>query len=338
MSRPLRIQYEGACYHVISRGNRREVVFLENSDCELFLEKLVEFSEFYEVVIYSYCLMPNHFHLHIRTRHANLSKFMQSFLTSFTITMNRKHGKSGHLFQGRYKAQLVQSELYKNKLSRYIHLNPVKIKSLEEASSAVVLQRLKSYKWSSYHSYIGLAEKPKWLDRRFVLSSWGKSSSDKIANYREYVEQGIVTDNSGDVSGHIGNSIMGSEEFKDEIISDYLHCGISDIDSREQPLLSKINAVSPEEILTFVISYYKLGDMEKITVRRESCREARKIAMYLIRKQCRKGQSLTSLAKIFGLKISGFNTACDKFKNELGNNSDIRNAIKNISKNIKTEV
>ena len=334
MSRALRIQYEGACYHVISRGNRREVVFSENSDCELFLEKLVEFSEFYDIVIYSYCLMPNHFHLHIRTRHPNLSKFMQSFLTSFTILMNRKYGKSGHLFQGRYKAQLVQSELYKNKLSRYIHLNPVKIKSLEEASNAVALERLKNYKWSSYHSYIGLAEKPKWVDRRFVLSSWGKSSSDKIANYREYVEKGIVTDNSCDVSGHIGNSIMGSENFKDEIVSDYLHCDLSDIDSREQPLLSKINAVSPEEILKVVISYYKLDDMKKISVRRGSHREARQIAMYLIKKYCRKSQSLTSLAEIFGLKISGFNTACDKLKNELENNRDIKNAIKNI----KTEV
>ena len=82
MARPLRVEYKDACYHIINRGNRREVVFNDGSDCELFLEKLVDFSELYEVIIHSYCLMPNHFHLQLQTRHANLSKFMQSFLTS----------------------------------------------------------------------------------------------------------------------------------------------------------------------------------------------------------------------------------------------------------------
>jgi REP element-mobilizing transposase RayT len=139
MARSLRIEYPGACYHVINRGNRRIQVFFSDSDYELFLEKLGEYLELYEVDLFSYCLMPNHYHLFLITTHANLGKFMQAFNTSYTISMNRKYGESGHLFQGRYKAQLVESELYKNVLSRYIHLNPVKVKSLKN----VLLPNLK---------------------------------------------------------------------------------------------------------------------------------------------------------------------------------------------------
>ena len=95
---------------------------------------------------------------------------MQSFNTSFTLTMNNKYNKSGHLFQGRYKAQLVETELYKNKLSRYIHLNPVKIKSLENAPVKELKTHLCCYKWSSYPYYLGVRKKPDWLNPSFILS------------------------------------------------------------------------------------------------------------------------------------------------------------------------
>jgi REP element-mobilizing transposase RayT len=136
MARPLRVEYSGACYHVVGRGNRRNQVFSSDSDYTLFLDKLAGYVELYGAVIYTYCLMPNHYHLFLKTNHANLGKFMQSLITSFTLSMNKKYGQCGHLFQGRYKAQLVETELYKNKLSRYIHLNPVKLKSLESESTA----------------------------------------------------------------------------------------------------------------------------------------------------------------------------------------------------------
>lgn len=132
MPRPVRVEYAGACYHVINMGNRREQVYFSDYDYRLFLVKLEEYSLLYDVIVYSYCLMPNHYHIFLKTTHANLGRFMQSFNTSFTLTMNHKYNKSGHLFQGRYKAQLKETELYKNKLSRYIHLNPVKVKGFEK--------------------------------------------------------------------------------------------------------------------------------------------------------------------------------------------------------------
>ncbi len=317
MARPLRVEYEGACYHVVSRGNHREVVFEDTSDCELFLDKLVEFADIYAVVIYSYCLMPNHFHLHIRTHQGNLSKFMQSFLTSFTINMNRRRSKSGHLFQGRYKAQLVESEPYKNKLSRYIHLNPVKIKAHEGMSPAAIKARLTDYKWSSYRCYVGLEKKPSWLDRRFVLSSWGEYAAEKMHNYKNYVEKGIKTDNAEDIRALAGGSIIGSETFKEKIVVKYLDRDLTDIDAREQPILAKVNSFAFEEVLYAVRKHYKTKDASQITARRGCHMEARKIAMLLVGKHCRKNETLTSLAARFGVKISGFNMAGDRARKEL---------------------
>lgn len=332
MARPLRVEYENACYHIINRGNHRDVVFKNSSDCEIFIEKLVEFTELYDVVIYSYCLMPNHFHLQIRTRHPNLSKFMQSFLTSFTINMNRKYQSSGHLFQGRYKAQLVESVLYKNELSRYIHLNPVKIKGHEELSVRTLKSRLKEYKWSSYRGYIGLEKKPSWLDRRFVLSSWGKAATEKMHNYQKYVEQGIKTNNADDIPSTLSGSIIGSESFRDKIVSKYLNHDVTDIDSREQPVLATINTCSVDDILDAVMDYYKLDDIEKVTVRRGCHPEARKMAMFLAGKHCRRKTSLTSLAERFGVKISGLNMSGDKFKSSLKKNRSLQIIVGNIEK------
>lgn len=157
MSRPLRVEYAGALYHVMNRGNQRQVVFKRKTDCETFVEKLSEFAKAFHVEVYAYCLMPNHFHLLLRTVEANLGRFMQSFLTSFTVTLNRRNRKSGHLFQGRYKAHLVESRKYLMELSRYIDLNPVRVKRCESLSLEEKRNVLVNYTWSSYAAHIGPA-------------------------------------------------------------------------------------------------------------------------------------------------------------------------------------
>jgi REP element-mobilizing transposase RayT len=132
MARAVRIEYPDACYHVTNRGNQRGKVFFSEEHYKLFVEKLGEMAMQYGVSVYTYCCMPNHFHLYLETKHANLSKFMQSFLTSFCVTMNRLRNSSGHIFQGRYKAHLVEDEPYGIEVSRYIHLNPVRVKRLSK--------------------------------------------------------------------------------------------------------------------------------------------------------------------------------------------------------------
>ena len=126
MARPIRIEYPGAFYHVISRGNERRAVFRGDNDYELFLNTLGEASDRFDVLIHAYCLMPNHLHLLIQTKDSNLSQFMKRLLGVYTIRFNRRHKRYGHLFQGRYKAYLLDQDSYFLELSRYIHLNPVK--------------------------------------------------------------------------------------------------------------------------------------------------------------------------------------------------------------------
>jgi len=109
-------------------------VFKSKRDSETFLEKLKHFAELFEVEINCYCLMENHFHILLKTRKANLGRFMQSVLTSFTVTVNRRNRKSGHIFQGRYKAHLVENHQYLSALSRYVHLNPVRVEKYKSAT------------------------------------------------------------------------------------------------------------------------------------------------------------------------------------------------------------
>ena len=155
MARPLRIEYPNACYHVINRGNQRNVVFHDDWYYAKFIEKLGYFATEFRVIVYGYCCMPNHFHIYLRTRDANLSRFMQSLLTSFCILSNKKRRSSGHVFQGRFKAQLVEDECYRSRVSRYIHLNPIRTRAFRNAALEERHQYLREYNWSSYRYCLG---------------------------------------------------------------------------------------------------------------------------------------------------------------------------------------
>src|SRR3974390_2037295 len=141
----------------MNRGNRRQTVFAAARDYELFLERLGQFSALFDVRLLCYCCVPNHFHLYLRTEQANLSRFVQSLLTSFTISLNRRHHSSGHVFQGRFTAHLVENEAYGAEVSRDIHLNPVPTKALRQASVSARRQALRRFPWSSYAACLGLA-------------------------------------------------------------------------------------------------------------------------------------------------------------------------------------
>ncbi len=176
MARPLRIEYRGAFYHVMSRGNERKAIYREDEDYKLFLKTLEDASDLYKVLIHAWCLMPNHFHLLIQTQHANLSQFMQRLMGVYTIRFNRKHKRHGHLFQGRYKALLIDQDSYFLQLSRYIHLNPVKAK---------LSQTPQDYTWSSMRHFLS-HKNPTYLHKKFTLDSF-KSSKD----YLDFVREGM---------------------------------------------------------------------------------------------------------------------------------------------------
>jgi len=148
MTRPLRLEFENAFYHVYSRGNRKELIYRESSDFRLFETLLLEEAVRSQVKVYAWCLMPNHFHMLIQTPRANLSLFMQRLLTTYAQFFNRKHNLVGHVFQSRYKSQLCQKEQYFLTLIRYIHLNPINTKK------RLLVKNLKDWPWSSHKYYL----------------------------------------------------------------------------------------------------------------------------------------------------------------------------------------
>jgi len=226
---------------------------------------------------------------------------MQSFTTSFTISMNNKYHRPGHLFQGRYKAQLVESEVYKNDLS----LNPIKIRTYAKLPLMSLKKRLHDYRWSSFRSYLGICRRPDWLDRNFVLSSWGKSSAEKLNNYRKFIEQGLLTDNFKNLKSNMINNIIGSETFRDRVVKKYLTKDFRDIDGREQPGLSVINSLSVHDVINAVSIYFKLDISTRITERKGCNSEARKVAIYLSGKKNRVTPPHYYLKKKHYLKKNG---------------------------------
>ena len=149
MARPLRISYPNAFYHVTCRGNDRRAIFRDDHDRTRFLAQLESALEIFSVGLHTYVLMSNHFHLIVETPKANLSEFMRQFNISYTGYYNRRHGRVGHLYQGRFKAIVVDKDSYLLELSRYVHLNPIRIKAKTQQSEAGRIGEVSRYRWKS---------------------------------------------------------------------------------------------------------------------------------------------------------------------------------------------
>ena len=183
MARPIRIEYAGALYHVTSRGDRREDIYLGDDDRIDWLEVLGQTCKRFNWVIHAYCQMSNHYHLLVETIDGNLSKGMRQLNGIYTQHFNRRHNQVGHLFQGRYKAILVQQDSYLLELSRYIVLNPLRVK-------AKMVDSVDQWPWSSYSAVMGTSTSPEWLDTDWLLSQFGKQRKLARRKYDEFIVQG----------------------------------------------------------------------------------------------------------------------------------------------------
>lgn len=202
MARPLRLEFSGALYHITSRGNRREDIYETDEDRRLFLSVLGDVCERYNWVCHAYCLMSNHYHLLIETPDANLSKGMRQLNGVYTQGFNRSHSRIGHVFQGRYKAILVDKNSYLLELSRYIVLNPVR---------AGMVRSAKDWPWSSYRAITGQDVVPGWLQTEWLLAAFGKRKAKAVEAYRQFIKEG-----KGQSSpwGYLKSQIyLGDEEF-----------------------------------------------------------------------------------------------------------------------------
>ena len=181
MARPLRPEYAGALYHVTSRGDRQESIYRDDDDREDWLAVLAQVCERFNWVVHAWCQMTNHYHLLVETADGNLSRSMRQLNRVYTQRFNRRHDEVGHLYQGRYKAILVQKESYLLELTRYVVLNPLRAGMVEE---------LEEWPWSSYCATTGLYKPPQWLDTDWLLSQFGRDRTSAISDYRRFVMDG----------------------------------------------------------------------------------------------------------------------------------------------------
>ena len=208
MARPLRIEFEGALYHVMSRGNERRRIVRDDADRTRRLDWLRRTVETYGWRLHAFVLMDNHDHLYVETPEANLSAGVQHLNGSYTSYFNRRHRRSGHLFQGRYKAQLIENEGHFWEVSRYIHLNPVR---------AGLVDRPQDWPWSSYRGYHHARRQLPCVTYERVLREFGHGAEQARREYRRFVAAGVVATPRSPWKDAAGGLIVGGEEFVEKI-------------------------------------------------------------------------------------------------------------------------
>ena len=320
MARPLRVEYPGAYYHVINRGNAGEVIFKNDRDKEKFLEYLAIAVERFSVVIHSYCLMSNHFHLLLQTPEANLSKAIQWLNVSYAIYFNRKRQRQGHLFQGRFKAILIDADEYLVQLSRYIHLNPVQSNMVAKPAE---------YFWSSYPVFIGKRKKPDWLTTGEVLGHFGKKKNTAIKHYKNFVEELNVSVSEDPHKAIFGGFILGNTSFIKWVQNTFL---ASQENIGEIPQLRKLKAqISSAEILQAVCMEYKCEQEQIVTKGRHHSQE-RGVGIYLARDLS--GLTGKELGTIFGVSGAAITLRYKQFSKEIITNTKLRKRVRKIKKRI----
>lgn len=202
MARPLRIELSGGLYHVTSRGDRREDIYFTEDDRWEWMRLLGQVCGRFNWVCHAWCQMTNHYHLVVETPEANLSQGMRQLNGVYTQWINRTYDRVGHVFQGRYKAILVEKDSYLLELARYVVLNPVRAGMVRDASR---------WAWSSYAEMVGVRSAPEWLETDWLLAQFGKQRQRAIANYIEFVREGMKRDSVwAELKGQI---YLGSDKF-----------------------------------------------------------------------------------------------------------------------------
>jgi putative transposase len=310
MARPLRIAFPGAFYHVTARGNERKAVFKSIRDRQKFLEYLETATQRYQAVIHAYCLMDNHYHLLLETPSGNLSQIMRHINGAYTTYFNVKRARAGHLFQGRYKAILVQKDEYAKELSRYIHLNPVRAKLAETPDK---------YEWSSYNFYIGAKRAPNWLHRDFILSCFGDTAPVAQQGYKAFVSFLVGQTYDSPLKEVTASVLLGSQDFIEFIKGTYL----SDKKPvRDLPAIKQlVRKITCQEIFDRVESQFGKDPAT-----------ARTIKLYLCRKHT--GEKLKTIGAQFGIGDSAVAQSCKRFKLKLKKDKKLRESIERFEKGV----
>ncbi len=319
MSRPLRIEYPNAFYHVMNRGASRQAIFLIDDDYEIFLETLKETSKFFDLRIVSYCLMSNHYHLLFQTPKANLSRAMRHLNGVYTQRFNRYHKKDGSLFRGRYKAILVQEDEYLTHLIRYIHLNPIQANLTEDLSK---------YPWTSHRDYLKGRDQSPWLHVRLGLAFFSSKLKRALKSYREFMKSGVDPKTLAFYGKKKQSPILGDSDFLDYIKEKYI---LTD---------RKLSTEIPEErsfqgqkkardIAEETSKAFQRSKEELYRSRRGETNDARLAAVTLTRELS--GLRLSEIAQIFRMNsYKSVGSSCYRLKARLVKEPDLRKRYKQI--------
>src|SRR5574341_74609 len=289
MARALRIELAGSFYHVTCRGNERKAIYRDDTDRQAFLTKLQDSLRIYQVELHAYVLMDNHFHLMVRTQRGNLSQFMRHFNISYTSLFNRRHRRVGHLYQGRYKAILVDRDNYLLELSRYVHLNPVRIPAQRKRPLQEQIRLLERYRWSSLAGYWAPKYKQPWVTYDDVLEQVGHSRR----QYHEIIIDGIERGYATPWDRVEGQVVLGEQKFVERIKAAAEGKG----SEREQPGLRQIQATAPAAVLRAVARYYGVEE-KRLTGIRTGLRQERAVALELVYRHGGVGQA--EIGRLFG--------------------------------------
>ncbi len=281
MARPLRIEYEGAFYHVTARGNERKNIYYSKADYERFKRYLLEAKKKYNCIFHCYALMGNHYHLLIETPQANLNKIMHYINGSYTTYINIRRKRSGHLFQGRYKAILVDKDSYIMELSRYIHLNPVRAK---------ITEMPEDYPHSSYKDYIS-GGKEDIISEDFILSMLSKENGAARKKYKAFTEMAIGAEIEDPTKKVYGGMILGGREFIKENLKKLKRNYLLKEEISHRKALKSTKEIG--DILDGVCEHFKISRKDALKDKRG---DIRKIAIYLMKAHtCAKNRQIGEL-------------------------------------------
>lgn len=315
MARPLRIEYEDAFYHIIQRGIEKKRIFLQDTDKGKFLSYLSQAYLRYRIIIHTYTLMDNHYHLILQTPKANLSKVMHYLNTSYAVYFNTKRKRTGPLYQGRYKAILVQQDEYLHHLSRYIHLNPVR---------ANIVRAPIKYPWSSHNYFVSSASPPPWLQISFILSMFDKTVLKARKLYKEFVLNGIGKEKDIIFENTIKGFILSNSDFAEKLIKKFVKGKqnpeipiINKLEHRKEPSLAKIKTLVEDSI----------KDNKKLR---------RKVTLYLARKYTQ--QTLNDIAVFYGkIKDTGVGQAFKRTEEARKKNKELDKLLAGLEKKCRVE-
>lgn len=314
MARSLRIQYSGAFYHVTCRGNERKKIFLDDDDHHRFLVQLAESLETYQVVLYAYIMMPNHFHLLVQTLRANLSEFMRRFNICYTGWFNYHHGRCGHLYQGRYNAFLIDADNYLLEVSRYLHLNIVRIEKLRSTDYEHRWQHARTYRWSSLRGYCNRQTIINFVDYDLILSMVGGRRA-----YQRFIVDGLKNDIENPFKHAIHQGILGRDDFVKRVKSEHIKGG----SVRDQPAYRRLIAeeLEPGVVIGCVVEVCGI-DRAALGQRRDSGVERGIVSELLYRYS---GLTLKEIGRLLGgIDYSAVNKLRSRLQEKMAHDNEIK--------------